>query len=156
MALLTGGGLLLGCLKRWLLGWLGGGLEGWILNLKKKWENRYISLLRWQSHLESTVSHMIHTNRHLLVWGSQSWKQATRRLSTFHSASLSRHKGSAHWPGLQWMLAFSVQTAKEIARILGSPFNSKPTVLFSHQTLPKWMLKSDSFSQESGPGCHAV
>lgn len=28
MALLIGGGLLLGCLKRWLFGWLGGGLEG--------------------------------------------------------------------------------------------------------------------------------
>lgn len=31
--LLTGGGLLLGCLKRWLLGWFGGGLDGWIRNL---------------------------------------------------------------------------------------------------------------------------
>lgn len=28
-----GGGLWLGCLKRWLLGCVGGGLEGWIRNL---------------------------------------------------------------------------------------------------------------------------
>lgn len=34
MALLMGGGLLLGGLKRWLLAWLGGGLAGWILNLE--------------------------------------------------------------------------------------------------------------------------
>lgn len=31
--LLVGGGLPSVCLKRWLLGWVGGGLDGWILNL---------------------------------------------------------------------------------------------------------------------------
>lgn len=34
--LLTGGGLLLGCLNRWLLGWFGGGLDGWIRNLHRE------------------------------------------------------------------------------------------------------------------------
>lgn len=34
--LLAGGGLLSVCLKRWLLGWFGGGLDGWIRSLHKK------------------------------------------------------------------------------------------------------------------------
>lgn len=40
MLLLTGGGLLSACLKRWLLGWLGGGLEGWICNLCVQTQNQ--------------------------------------------------------------------------------------------------------------------